>query len=214
LVDHFRLERPIVLGHSWGGEVAVVYASLFTDCGGVVGVDGWITDMNEAIPSETWQWVEDDYAAEPFMRFAGTGDQLEQALAFIRQMYGDAGADVTRRQLVEGDDGLFRWRRTVPELVTVQRLVAEQAGGVGSEVYGSIRCPVLLLGAERSEAERRAADPEGRLGTWGYNRVATEAVVGRFPHVQSRWFPCGHDVPSAMPEALAQTLHEFSRALR
>jgi len=213
VVSHYRLGRPVIVGHSWGGQVAVFYASQYHECAGVVGIDGWFTDVGEALPPETWRWLEDDYAAEPFLAFAGTAAQLDLALREIERQFGPSAADVMRRQFTQRAEGVFRWRRTVPQFVNIQRRVAEAGEGLNADVYRTISCPVLLIGAERSEAERREADPDGRLGPWGFSRAATEPVARRFPHVRAEWWPCGHDIPHELPDRLAQALRDFAHSL-
>src|SRR5215204_6353684 len=43
------LERPVVIGHSWGASVALAYAAHDPACAGVVLVDGGVVDM-QAVP--------------------------------------------------------------------------------------------------------------------------------------------------------------------
>jgi pimeloyl-ACP methyl ester carboxylesterase len=209
VVEHYRLEQPIVVGHSWGGQVAVFYASLYHECAGVIGVDGWITDVGEVLASDAWDWLERDYAADPYLNFVGTQDQLEAELADIRERYGEGAADVARRQFVQRPDGIFRMRRTVAEFIAMEKAVSREGHALTSEVYERIQCPCLLIGAERSEFERRDADTEARFGPWGFSRSATKPIVERFPNVRAVWWPCGHGIPTEMPEELAQALRDF-----
>ena len=99
-------------------------------------------------------------------------------------------------------------------MVNIQRTVGEQTHMVGADVYRSVQCPVLLIGAEHSAGQRAAADEEGRLGTWPFNRDATAAIESRFSHVRSVWMPCGHDIPHERPVELATELREFARGIR
>src|SRR5688500_1388033 len=40
VVDHFRLERPAVVGHSLGGMIAAMYGERFAPCRAAVNLDG------------------------------------------------------------------------------------------------------------------------------------------------------------------------------
>jgi pimeloyl-ACP methyl ester carboxylesterase len=121
--QHFGFSRPLVIGHSWGGQLATYYASQYADAGGVVAIEGWITDVRTELGDEIWEWMRAEYASEPFMKFAGTDVQLGPILAWIAHTNGADAAAVTRRQLVEGSDDLLRWRRSVDQLVHIQRTI-------------------------------------------------------------------------------------------
>lgn len=125
-------------------------------------------------------------------------------------MSGAGGADVARHGFVEHQDGIFRWRRTWSEKLDVERAVSRRSYELTSAVYERVGCPCLLIGRERSEAERRDVDSEARFGPWAFSRSATEPIVARFPHVRAVWRPCGHEIPSEMPEELARALREFA----
>jgi pimeloyl-ACP methyl ester carboxylesterase len=208
VVEHLGLLRPVIVGHSWGGQLAVYYASRFSTCRGVVGIDGWITDVRLELGDDVWNWMEESYAVEPLMAFSGTVEELELLIGIVARELGPSAASVTRRQFVPAGDGNYRWARSVSELVHIQRTIDREGLGLSTEVYGDIECPVLLIGGEHSPGERDA-----RLLPWGFSRTATDPIVERFPHVNSVWWPCGHDIPHEKPDMLAQTLVEFVSAL-
>ncbi len=209
VIAHFGLSRPLILGHSWGGQLATYYASQYADAAGVIAIEGWITDVCTELSDDIWEWVRESYANEPFMKFAGTESQLTPILAQIAQTNGADAAAVTRRQLVEGDDGLFRWKRSVDQIVHIQRTVDEEGKILNTKLYASTACPVLLVGGERSEAEVQAAR-EGKLGPWAFSRTATEPIVAAYANVHLVWLPCGHDIPHELPEQLADIIKRFA----
>jgi len=209
VVRAFELARPVVAGHSWGGQLATYYASRYDDCGGVVCIDGWITDVFTELGDDVWAWIEESYASEPFLRFSGTAEQLDSVIGLVEKEHGATGAAVARRQFAEDADGVFRWRRTVPELVHIQRTIDEESRMLSSELYGSLSCPVLLIGGEWSEREAQAAR-EGRLGEWGFSRAATDPIVAAYANVCAERWPCGHDVMGEMPAKLAERIKLFA----
>jgi pimeloyl-ACP methyl ester carboxylesterase len=206
----FELEQPVLVGHSWGGQLVTYYASQYDDCAGVVAIDGWITDVYTELGDDVWRWMEERYAAEPFLRFEGTAEDLNRAIDLIVREYGAgaSGAAVARRQFAECADGMFRWRRTVAALVHIQRTIDEEARVLSSKLFARTRCPVLLIGGDRSETEAQSAR-EGRLGEWGFSRAATDPIVAKYEHVRAEWWPCGHDIPGEMPEELAARIKAF-----
>ena len=56
----FDVEHPILIGHCWGGQVAISCAALDGECAGVVAIDGYVTDMWTEIDDATWQWMQHD----------------------------------------------------------------------------------------------------------------------------------------------------------
>lgn len=210
VIDHYRLERPIVAGHSWGGQVAVFYAAEYGECDGVVGIDGWVTDVRDATAPDAWEWLERQYASDPLLNFSGTRDELHVVLAKVAELHGAGSADVCRRELIERGDGVFRWRRTWAESLAMEKAVTAEGYALTTEVYERVRCPCLLIGAERSERERRDPESEARWGPWSFSRSATEPVVRRFANIRAVWWPCGHDIPTEMPERLAEALRDFA----
>lgn len=212
VVQHFGLSQPLIIGHSWGGQLATYYASQFTDAAGVIAVEGWITDVRSDLDEETWEWMRAVEPDDPFINFDGTREALEAILAEITRMYGAPATAVTRRQLVEGNDGMFRWVRPFDQVVDMQRAVHEAGAVLNSKLYANITCPVLLVGGERSEAEVQALR-QGRLGPWGFGRSATEPIAAEYANVHLVWLPCGHDIPHELPERLAELIKRFAASI-
>lgn len=212
VIRELELAQPLLLGHSWGGQLVTYYASQYQDCAGVIAVEGWITDVHSELGDDVWKWIEDSYADDPFITFSGTESQLEPILAYIRENFGLSGAAVAKRQLVEGGDGIYRWRRTVQQLVHIQRTIGDEEGVLNSSLYANVACPVLLIGGERSE-EQVQAEREGRLGEWAFGRRATDSIATQYEQVKAEWWPCGHDVPREMLQELATRTKLFSRQI-
>ena len=54
-VDALELERPVVVGHSWGGEIALEYAATYPErAAGAVLVEGGFMEVS-ARPGATWE---------------------------------------------------------------------------------------------------------------------------------------------------------------
>jgi pimeloyl-ACP methyl ester carboxylesterase len=212
VVQHFGFSRPLIVGHSWGGQLATYYATQYSEAGGVVAIEGWITDVRTELGDDIWKWMRDDYADDPFIKFVGTEAELAPILAWITREYGPDGAAVARRQLVEGSDGVLRWRRSVDHLVHIQRTIDAEGAVLNTALYERITCPVLLIGGERSEVEVQAVR-EGKLGPWAFSRSATNPIVARYDHVRAVWLACGHDIPHELPEQLGGLSKQFAASI-
>jgi pimeloyl-ACP methyl ester carboxylesterase len=212
VIEGLRLPSPLLVGHSWGGQLVTYYAAQYREAAGVVAIDGWMTDVHTELGDGVWRWMEESYADDPFIRFCGTAAELELMLADIELRFGRSAAAVGRRQFVEGKDRVFRWRRSVSDLIHVQRTIESEGRVLGSVLYAAVHRPVLLIGGERSEADVQAAR-EGRLGEWAFSRSATDPIVERFDHLTAEWWACGHDIPRELPERLASRIKTFASEL-
>ena len=205
VVRHFGMKRPLLLGHSWGGQLVTYCASLYHDYGAVIAVEGWITDTYSEFGDDVWKWIEESYTADPLISFSGTASQLEPRLLEIGQTFGPSAEAVARRQFVESNHGMYRCRRTARELVHIQRSIDREARALTTDLYAAISCPVLLIGGAQSE-EQVQLQREGRLGEWGFSRRATDPIVSTHKHVSAEWWACGHDVPhELLAELVART---------
>jgi pimeloyl-ACP methyl ester carboxylesterase len=204
VVHRYQIARPIIVGHSWGGQLATYYASQHRACAGVVGIDGWITDVRPELSDDVWRWMEESYASDPLLRFTGKQGRLEAMLDRVAEDYSASAAHVLRRQFVQTESGVFKRRRSAAQTTTIQRVIDDHSDVLKSELYANITCPVLLIGAEQSPGDRDA-----RLLPWAFSRLATAPIIQRFKNVREVWLPCGHDIPHEMPRELAQLLTDF-----
>ena len=207
IATHYALERPVVVGHSWGGQIAVAYAAGHKNCAGIVCVDGWVADAHARLTDDTWRRAEEMYRADPYFSFAGDREQVDAFIAEMRIEFGDSGAAVAFRQLCQDEDGIWRMRRTVDQLLAIEKKV-DDAEPLTSEVYARVKCPVLFIGGEHSERERGT-----EWGPWAFSRAATEPIDQRCDHIECEWWPCGHDIPHLMPERLAERIVAFANGV-
>ena len=88
IVDALHLDAPIVVGHSWGGQIALIYVAMYPDCAGIVAVDGLITGEYRKPSAEQWAWLENELRTNPVISrtadFVGTPEELEELLTWIR----------------------------------------------------------------------------------------------------------------------------------
>ena len=101
--------------------------------------------------------------------------------------------------MVAGADGLFRFRQQPANVARINRAAASH-GMASLDVYDTIRCPVLFVGAE--SGGRR------RFGVEAIKRVAQ-----RYAGLRVEWLECGHDVIAEKPEELTRLIVGFEATL-
>ena len=197
-----RLHRPIVVGHSWGANVALELAVRRSrSVGGTVLLDGGFVTMRDR-----FDWATAKRMLAP-PEFGGiTVD------AFLRRIH---------RNLVAHDPRHTRARRGLP--------VARPRGSEGADPATSVageppQDPPRTVGTGHARAARtrpRAnAGPGrafslGRVGRTGFERdkaIAARRVRTIGPPVSFEWIEGIHDVPLQRPEAVARRIAKLAEA--
>jgi pimeloyl-ACP methyl ester carboxylesterase len=185
VLDALALERPIVAGQSWGGNVALELGARHADrVRGVIGVDGGTIDLATEFP----RW-EDCAAAQSPPPLIGT--PLVQLERHIRSAHPDWPETGIRGSLgnfeVRADGTVAPWL-TRERHMRILRALWEQRP---RELYQRIGVPVLLLPAEGSQ------DRPDRIER---RRRSIEAAEAAIPTVRVRWFrPADHDLHAQKP---------------
>ena len=199
LVDALGLDRPVIVGHSWGASVALEYAERH-DCRGVVCVDGGVFDMQGM--GATWETTEE------MLRPPRLIGPAEKVLARIKKEQSflpwDALEPVVLRSRVTGEDGLTRPRLRFEDHMTIVRRVWEHRTW---DLYERVPCPLMLVlarGVERNPREQ---------GFVAAKQLAVDQVTTRRPDARIEWLESVHDVPLANPDELSSLIEDFAREL-
>lgn len=206
-----ELERPFVLGHSWGVPIALSYALAHPECPGVIAVDG-ITGPFLFGGAPSWELLDSSLADEPMPALKAA--ELEEWFAIDRREELDLGTDLPwsawapllGRTYREEADGLAH---SHPSAQDMRDIVMVQMGGVDAiELYHDIRGAILIVGAAG-----RGDTHEGALG--GADGVTRrQTMIGRLrtlrPALEDVWLACGHAVPLEMPQELARLSADFA----
>ena len=203
-VDELGLERPVVAGHSWGGSVAVQYAATYPDLiAGLVLVDGGYIELSDR-EGMTWERAEREMAPPDLTQL--TRDRfLELAKRWqLGPLWSDEIEAAVMGNFEVTEAGTIRPRLSRANHMQVVRAMWEQRL---SELWRSVRCPVLF-----AVAERHTSEPEER---WmQHKRQGIERARQRLPSVQVRWFADTiHDIPLQRPAELANVIGEFAFGL-
>jgi len=186
------LNRPVVVGHSWGGTVALeVGATPGELVSGVAVMDGPIASISERI---TWEDAS-RMMQPPLPRYAS----LEEAFEANRQMLGEAWGEDLQAFVKAGlrRDG-DSWMLTLTAPVRLQ--ILEQLYQFRPEVaLAAIDAP-LLVGLAAADTAMRAWKEEG-----------ARRVQEIHPDADIRWYDSRHDIPLIRPGEIATDLETLAR---
>jgi pimeloyl-ACP methyl ester carboxylesterase len=194
------LTRPLLAGHSWGGNVALQYAAERDDraVAGLALVDGGFIEV-AAWPGMTREKAREQLAPPRFA--VPVEDWLAQAGRWMPPgVDGDHGwvRDFLRAGVEVDGGGIARARFHFDNHMQV---VDALYGQRPSALYPRVGCPVLLLPA--------ASDEFAAL-----KRPAVDLAAQRLPDARVVWFEdTVHDIPLQRPEALAAELAHFATQL-
>lgn len=201
-VTTLGLERPVVVGHSWGGNVALQYAVEHPqDVTALALVDGGFLEPSR-VPGMTWERAEQELAPPPL-----DGMPLEDFLERLRERVLQPvwGPEVERIVLANFHlhaDGTISPRLSRESHMRIVRALWEQHP---SRLYAQVGCPVLLVPArqENPPDERTARFLEAK-------REMVALAEQRLPRSQTRWMEeTIHDIPLQRPRELAQAIEGF-----
>lgn len=204
-IDTLQLERPLLVGHSWGAGTVLNYAAARpAGAAGIVLVDGGTSELS-AVPEMTWE------KAEQLLRPPDLdGMPREDFVARLRGWTGDfyrAEIDdmVLAGFVIQADDTLRR-KLPIPKHMRIARAIYEQKT---SALFARVRCPVLLCpaSAPRPHDERTTQ-------SMAHKREGVARAEQANALVRTRWFEnTVHDIPLQRPDELATTIAQFGRPI-
>jgi pimeloyl-ACP methyl ester carboxylesterase len=203
-IDELSLERPVIAGHSWGGNVAIEYAATHPDAvAGVVLVDGGFMEIASR-PGMTWEQAERDLAPPDLTSL--TPDQLIAGAK--RWELGAIWSDEVESALLGNfevtEAGTVRpWLSRANHMQVVRALWEQRP----SQLYERVRCPVLFVLAERAGG--------GRAHDWNeMKRQAIARAEGVLPDCRVLWLKDTiHDIPLHRPNELAAAIEQFAASI-
>ncbi|MEX2159154.1 MAG: alpha/beta hydrolase [Dehalococcoidia bacterium] len=203
-IDALGLERPVIAGHSWGGNVAVEFAARHPDvAAGLVLVDGGFMEPS-ARPGATWERTEKELAPPVLTHL-----KPEELIAMAKQWeLGPIWSDEIESALMGNfevtDEGTIQPRLRREHHMQVVRALWDQKL---AELCERVACPVLFAVAERTA--------EGRQREWmEMKREGVARAQERLADCQVLWFPDTiHDIPLHRPAELSGAIAAFARRL-
>ena len=196
-LDALRLDAPIIVGHSWGANVAVAFAAAHpARPAGIALVDGGTFDLS-ATPGMTWEDAERTMAPP---RLAGT--PLNKFLEMIRRGALDDSWSEEVEEIILAQFDVFPDETIAPRLSFERHMEIVRAiwDYHPTALLSSVRCPLLMLPCVRDPAS-----------DWVERKRAAIAEVERtVPGAKTIWLTDAiHDVPLQQPERLADVIASF-----
>jgi pimeloyl-ACP methyl ester carboxylesterase len=191
-IDKLGLEKPVVVGHSWGATVALEFVGTrHGRAGGLVFIDGPVQSA-----ANLFSWEEAQKIMQPPLpRFA----RFEEAVAESRRDFEgawdqDLESFVKARIVPDGDTLVLTL--TAPVRLELLRGLYEAQPDV---LWPHVDVPAAALLAKHSAA--RIA----RSTTLGVERLATLA-----PKVEVSWYESPHDIPLYLPADVASVIEHIA----
>lgn len=186
VIDELGLERPVVAGQSWGGNVAVELAARFSGAVGAIAlVDGGWIQLRDGFSD--WEHVLGALTPPDLEKF--TWEQVTSRMHAAHRDWADWAIEATMANLRRQPDGSVRARLARPHHLSILRSMWDQSV---TEMFGDVEVPALLIPA--------GARVEPKLS-------AVERAAALLPDAQIRWYEdADHDVHAQHPESVALDL--------
>lgn len=193
LIEGLGLDRPLVAGQSWGGNVVVELAwSQPPLLGGVACVDGGWIELRRRFPE--WEDCWEALAPPVFEGFPMA--RLESMLRSTHPSWPAEAVAGILASFEEGPDGFVTARLDRGRHRQVLHGLWEHEP---TARYADVEVPVLLVPVDTGDTAWTAGKREGV--------TAAERLL---PTSQTKWFEGDHDIHATHPDEVAALLHELA----
>jgi pimeloyl-ACP methyl ester carboxylesterase len=191
LISAEGLDRPVVAGQSWGGNLVVELAWKAPDrLRGVCAVDGGFIELARRFPD----WDECARALRPPVLTGMRATRLEGMLRAAHPSWPETAIQGTMANFEVGPDGTIAPRLTLERHLLVLRGLWEHHP---STRFPEIEVPVMFAPADTGTDAEWTADKRAAI-------AAAEAALRR---CRTHWFaPADHDLHAQHPHRLAAHL--------
>ena len=197
-MDHVGLEQAAVLGHSWGGNVAINVAAKFPErVSKLVMIDGGFLD-GHLLPDASWELFRDRFAPR---NVSGTRqDFLDRLSEQLGDCWGDDLERIVQTMVYEDSEGQIQ---DILRPENHAQVLEAMWGEPPSVTLPNIQCPTLIV----------PAGPRPDRAGSNFNLTKTvmvEAAARAVPNNRVCWIPeTVHDIGYHKPDELAQAIMEF-----
>jgi pimeloyl-ACP methyl ester carboxylesterase len=204
LLEALEIKKPVLVGHSWGANLALAYAATYPDdCAGLVMVDGGIADFQD-VPGRDWETVKRELAPPDLSRYKLT-DMVSRMGSGVLCHLPESFLDKFARSMMDVQpDGTIRARLTRDHHIEILHILYDMHP---SELLGKVKCPVLAIQAVNIDPgnEREAQFLQVK-------KMGAERLEKILPNAKVIWMENTiHDIPLHKPELLAREIMDFMR---
>lgn len=192
LLDGLAIERPIIVGQSWGGNVVLAFGATHPGrARGLAFVDGGYIDLQSRANGD-WESVAQELKPPTLAGMAAV--DLTARMKWVHPEWSAAGIEATMANFEVLPDGSVRPWLTLDRHMAILRALWEQRP---ADLYPRVREPVYIAVAEDP------SNPEWRASK---ARQVETAQVG-LARVRVERFPAtDHDIHLHRPAQLAESL--------
>lgn len=196
LIDKLSLEKPVMVGQSWGGNVMLAFATNYPSVAShFVFVDGGFIDLSGR---GVWKEIEQQLRPPHLI-----GTPRIEMIARMRQFqpdWDDEGIENTLHNFETMADGTISPWLKLDNHMKILRALYDQRP---RELYPKVEEPVLICVAHDGTATARQ------------RHDAVEVAIEMMPRAVARWFDqTAHDIHVHRPQTLAEAMMEFVAAQR
>ncbi|MCB8923657.1 MAG: alpha/beta hydrolase [Ardenticatenaceae bacterium] len=191
LIEALRLEKPVLAGQSWGGNVLLAFGARYPGIAShLIFVDGGFLELHRR---GSWEQIASELRPPDLI---GTPREvLRQRIAGFHPDWSTAGIEATLHNFETLPDGTVRPWLSLDRHMAILRAMYEQRP---ADLYPQVQEPVLICAADDGSewAQRKWA--------------AVETAVSAMPHARAlRFAQTDHDIHVQRPLALAEAMLEF-----
>jgi pimeloyl-ACP methyl ester carboxylesterase len=192
MITELGLEKPTVVGHSWGATVALELVGTRPELASALAfIDG---PVQSAANMFSWEDAQ-RFMQPPLPRFATFADAVTQSQRDFEGAWGDdLEAFVKARVVPDGD--AFVLTLTAPVRLELLRGLYDSQPDV---LWPRVHVPAVVL---------LARDGPAAISSWKERGVAQLATLA--PNVYVRWFDTPHDIPLFAPADVAAEIERVS----
>ena len=202
LLEGRGIQSPVLVGHSWGADVALELAAARPDLlQGIVFVDGGTIDASaryNTLDDALVQMAPPDFSGvtpTQFMERVRSGGQW----ATLIGQHGPPAEEIILANFETLDDGTLRAKLSRDNHLRIIEALWEHHP---RELYPRVSCPVLMMPAR----QRENPDTYERTLARSESIAAAERLL---PRSKTVWLEDSiHDVPVQRPELVADTIRE------
>ena len=195
-------QRPVVVGHSWGADVALELAVARPELlRGIIFVDGGTIDASaryDTLDDALVQMAPPDFTGvkpEQFLERVRSGGQW----ATLIEQHGIPAEEIILANFETLDDGTLRAKLSRDNHLRIIRALWDHHP---KELYTQVQCPVLMMPARQQNNQ----DAYERTLARSESIAAAERLL---PRSKTVWLEDSiHDVPVQRPELVATTIRE------
>jgi pimeloyl-ACP methyl ester carboxylesterase len=204
------LEKPVVVGHSWGATIALAFAATHPDLvSAAVLVDGGIGSMQSRM---SWEEAEKnlappEFAGTPKDTFLSFYRRSRQSVEFERE-WDSQFEDMVLNIVHLRDDNTVAPRLSRANHMQILRALWEADN---FELAKAVTCPVLMISAEptTNSADARATE-WAKIKRDGAEKMLE--ALAKAPKAEFIAMPATiHDIPLQRPRHLTGTIIQFCK---